>query len=128
MIKLRAKLLGKTLLLSATTCILGLTSLSGVYAQVPEPDLPPLGPPDVPKIEPGESFFADKIAPAVFGIAFALSVLFIVIGGFKYIMASGDPHNVEVAKHTILYAVIGLIVTISAWAIVEFVLKAGDFL
>ncbi len=48
----------------------------------------------------------------------ALSVLFIAIGGLRYILSQGEPQAVGRAKSTIIYAVIGLVVAISAQAIV----------
>lgn len=51
----------------------------------------------------------------------AVSVVMIVIGGFKYVTSNGDQNNIVSAKNTILYAVIGLIVAIMASAIVNFV-------
>lgn len=51
----------------------------------------------------------------------AVSVIMIVIGGFKYVTSNGDQNNITSAKNTILYAVIGLIVAIMASAIVNFV-------
>jgi hypothetical protein len=52
----------------------------------------------------------------------AIAVLFIVIGGLRYIMSQGDPQAVGKAKGTIIYALIGLVVAISARAIVAFTL------
>lgn len=60
----------------------------------------------------------------VIGIIAALSLLFITIGGFRYILSQGDPQAVSKAKGTILYALIGLLVSILAQVIVLFVLKA----
>jgi hypothetical protein len=57
----------------------------------------------------------------VFGVVGALSLLFITIGGFRYVLSQGDPQAVGKAKGTILYAVVGLIVAITAMAIVTFV-------
>lgn len=51
-----------------------------------------------------------------------IAVVMIMIGGFKYITAGGDSGNITSAKHTILYAVIGLIVVAMAQFIVQFVL------
>ncbi len=51
----------------------------------------------------------------------AVSVIMIIIGGFRYVVSQGDSSNVTSAKNTILYAVIGLAVAIFAWAIVNFV-------
>lgn len=54
----------------------------------------------------------------------AVSVIMIVIGGFKYVVSNGDSSQTKSAKDTILYAVIGLIVALLAYAIVNFVLGA----
>ena len=52
----------------------------------------------------------------------AISVIMIIIGGFRYVVSQGDSGAVTSAKNTILYAVIGLVVAIFAWAIVDFVI------
>lgn len=53
----------------------------------------------------------------------AAAVIMIIIGGFMYVTAAGDAGRIKTAKNTILYAVIGLIVAIFAWAIVSFVVQ-----
>ena len=58
----------------------------------------------------------------VFSIIGALSLLMVVIGGFRYIASQGDPQAASRAKGTIMYALIGLVVSISAVAIVTFVI------
>lgn len=56
-----------------------------------------------------------------------VSVIMIIVGGFKYITSGGDSGKVTSAKDTILYAVVGLIVVAFAQLIVKFVLeKAVD--
>jgi hypothetical protein len=57
----------------------------------------------------------------VFGVVGGLSLLFVVIGGFRYIISSGDPQNTVRARNTIIYAVVGLVVTLIAAGIVNFV-------
>ena len=52
----------------------------------------------------------------------AVSVIVIIVGGFQYATSGGDSSKVTSAKNTILYAVIGLVVAILAYAIVNFVL------
>ena len=54
----------------------------------------------------------------------AIAVIVIIIGGIRYTTSNGDPGQTKAAKDTILYAVIGLIVAILAYAIVSFVLNA----
>lgn len=51
----------------------------------------------------------------------AIAVIMIIIGGFRYVLSGGDSSSVTAAKNTIFYAVIGLIVAILAYAIVNFV-------
>lgn len=52
-----------------------------------------------------------------------VAVIMLIIGGFKYVTSNGDSNSVTAAKNTIMYAIIGLVVAIFAYAIVAFVLK-----
>lgn len=72
-----------------------------------------------PEIESNQSS-VETILSMVFGIVGALSFLFVVIGGFRYVISRGDPQSIAKAKHTIMYALIGLVVAITATAIVNF--------
>ncbi len=53
----------------------------------------------------------------------AVAVIYIVIGGIKYVTSNGDSNHIKSAKDTIMYAVIGLVAAIAAYAIVDFVSK-----
>ena len=55
-----------------------------------------------------------------------ITVIVIVIGGVKYMTSRGEPDKIKTAKNTIMYAIIGLVVTLAAFAITEFVLGALD--
>lgn len=57
----------------------------------------------------------------VFALVASITVLIIVIAGFRYIVAHGDPNATAQARNTILYALIGLLVTMAAYSIVVFV-------
>lgn len=52
-----------------------------------------------------------------------VSVIMLIIGGFKYTTSNGDANQVTAAKNTIMYSIIGLVVAIFAYAIVDFVVK-----
>ena len=52
----------------------------------------------------------------------AISVIMIIIGGFRYVVSNGDSNGVSGAKNTILYAIVGLIIVLFAQVIVRFVL------
>jgi hypothetical protein len=54
----------------------------------------------------------------------AIAVIMIVIGGIRYATSNGDSGSTKSAKDTVLYAVIGLIVALMAYAIVNFVLDS----
>lgn len=53
-------------------------------------------------------------------LAAIISVIVIIVGGFRYSTSGGDANQVTAAKNTILYAVIGLVVSLFAWSIVNF--------
>lgn len=54
----------------------------------------------------------------------AVAVIMLIIGGIRYTISGGDSTAVTSAKNTILYAVIGIIVALLAYAIVNFVLDS----
>lgn len=59
------------------------------------------------------------------GIIFVIgivAVIFIIYGGIQYMTSAGDPSKTQKAKHTIMYAVIGLVIVALAYAIVNFVI------
>lgn len=51
----------------------------------------------------------------------AISVIMLIIGGIRYTISNGDQGAITSAKNTILYAIIGLVVAILAYAAVNFV-------
>ncbi len=53
----------------------------------------------------------------------AVSVIMIIIGGFRYIISGGDSNGVSGAKNTILYAIVGLVIVLFAQVIVRFVFQ-----
>lgn len=65
-------------------------------------------------IEAAVSFF--------FVIAGIISVIMIIIGGYWYILSAGEPQKIKKAKDTILYAAIGLVISMMAWSIINFVI------
>lgn len=51
----------------------------------------------------------------------AISVIMIIVGGIRYTISQGDSSKITTAKNTIMYAVVGLLVAIFAYAIVDFI-------
>ena len=74
----------------------------------------------------------DEVAPIIKNVINTLllvlgmiAVIMIVIGGVRYATSGGDSSQTKAAKDTILYAVVGMVVALLAYAIVNFVL--GNF-
>lgn len=61
------------------------------------------------------------IMSTVFIITGAIALLMVTIGGLRYILSHGDPSATAQAKNTILYALIGVVVSIIGVSIVTFV-------
>lgn len=64
-----------------------------------------------------------KVVDIILFVLGALAVIMIIVGGFRYVTSGGDSNKLTSAKNTILYAVIGLIVALFAYAIVKWVVK-----
>lgn len=62
------------------------------------------------------------IMTTVFSITGAIALLVITVGGLRYVLSHGDPSSTAQAKNMIIYALIGLVVSIIAVAIVTFVI------
>ncbi len=59
----------------------------------------------------------------VFGIGLSLALLFVIIGGIKYIMSKGDESKATEARNTITNAIIGAVIIIAFKVILDLVLK-----
>lgn len=68
--------------------------------------------------------FAKKIVNLLLYVLGAVAVIMIVLGGIRYTTSNGEAAHVKAAKDTIMYAVIGLVVAVMAYAIVNFVLTS----
>ena len=64
-----------------------------------------------------------NILSTVFAVVGVVAVMMIVVGGIFYIISQGDAGKIQKAKSTIFYGSIGLVVSLSAFAIVSFVMK-----
>ena len=72
----------------------------------------------------GTSGVFTKITNTVLFAVGIISVIMLIVGGLRYIISGGDSKKVTDAKNTIMYAIIGLIIAILAFAIVNFVISA----
>lgn len=63
----------------------------------------------------------DQIIYYILYIAGALAFIALVVGAWQYLFAAGDPQKASVAKKTITYAIIGIILIMLIFAILYFV-------
>lgn len=63
-----------------------------------------------------------KIVNAMLYVLGALSVIMLIYGGFRYTTSGGNANSVVAAKNTILYAIVGVVVALTSYAIVNFVI------
>jgi hypothetical protein len=68
-------------------------------------------------------FFA-RIANALIFVVGAVSVIMVIISGLKFVVSGGNSKHVAAARSTLINAIIGLVVAISSYAIVNFVITA----
>ena len=65
-----------------------------------------------------------RIIQVTIGVLALVAVVVIVLGGVQYTTSAGDPGKVKKAKDSILYGIIGLVIAILAFSIVNFVLSS----
>ncbi|MCL2085348.1 pilin [Candidatus Saccharibacteria bacterium] len=70
---------------------------------------------------PGLVEILGNITNVIFFIVGFLAVAILIYGGVQYIISEGNASKVERAKSTIQWSIVGLIVCIASWAIVNFV-------
>ena len=64
-----------------------------------------------------------SIINGVIGVLGVVCVVVMIVGGVNYMTSTGESAKVEKAKKTILYGLIGLVVCVLAFAIVNFVIS-----
>ena len=76
----------------------------------------------VPSNLNGTDGIVNKIINGVLYVVGVLAVVMVIIGGVQYTTSGGDQAAVTKAKNTILYGIVGLVIAILAFAIVNFVI------
>ncbi len=60
-----------------------------------------------------------RLISALFYAGGIVAFVYLLIGGFKYLTSSGDEEAVESAKNTITYAILGLLIIVTSWLILD---------
>jgi hypothetical protein len=70
----------------------------------------------------GDDGLFKKVSNILIFLVGAVSVIMLIIGGFRYVVSGGDSAGVEGAKNTILYAIVGIVVAFLSYAAVNFII------
>ena len=70
----------------------------------------------------GDGGIFQTITNVILYVLGAVSVLMLIYGGSRYTISGGDSAQVTAAKNTIMYAIVGVIVALLAYAIINFVI------
>lgn len=75
----------------------------------------------IPKINLDDAAMANAISAAFLFIG-AMAVFFLLVGAVRYVTANGEQAKITQAKNAILYAIVGIVISVSGFAIVQFVI------
>lgn len=81
-----------------------------------------ISPGNLPQRGAGENE-VQLILNIIFSILGALAFLIMVISGLRYIVAAGDPQKTSQARNSIIFALVGLAIAVTAQAVVAFVVN-----
>lgn len=121
----RIRLIGKSLVLPfgslAIACLVNLNAnaltlmdvFSGPYRGEGQPT----------SLFDGSTAIIPRIINLMLFIVGVLAIFMMIYGGIRYVLSGGDNNKVKDAKNTILYAIVGLIVAILGYAIVNWVVS-----
>ncbi len=71
----------------------------------------------------GSTAIVPRVINLMLFIVGVLAIFMMIYGGIRYVLSGGDNGKVKDAKNTILYAIVGLIVAILGYAIVNWVVS-----
>lgn len=74
----------------------------------------------------GDDLISDtsKIINVVLGVLGVVAVAVVIYGGFLFLTAQGDPGKIKKGKDSITWGIIGLIIALLSWSIINFVLSS----
>lgn len=115
----------KALLTYVAPAIVGILSAPAIALGQDGPRVPtdPVGDPDPVNDLDIDGILAllTRVANILVAFVAVIAVIFIVIGGFKYVTSGGDEDKIGSARETITYGIVGLAVSLLAFAVITFV-------
>jgi hypothetical protein len=108
----------KKLILGLAFAIVAITPILATAALVPTAET---GYTRTTLTQVGVEDAVDRITNYVFVILLIVAVIFLLLAGFQFVTAGGDPDKVNSARQNVMYAMIGVTVAILAKGIVALV-------
>ncbi|MFA7628344.1 MAG: TrbC/VirB2 family protein [Candidatus Dojkabacteria bacterium] len=76
-----------------------------------------------PTLEGNIGPIVDKITGYLFPVAVLISLVFVVMGGYMWIISGGDPSRVKQAQGTLTWAILGLVIVLVIFGILRIVIN-----
>lgn len=80
-------------------------------------------PPPPPKLAENIQPIVDNILDYLFPIAVLLSFIFIIVGGYMWIISGGDPGKTKQAQGTLTWAILGLVLVLVIFGVLRIVIN-----
>lgn len=113
----------RSIIASITLAFLGLFSLTPIVLADSPDSCSANNPSCIPQVNGIQSITIQtqntQIINGILGITGSFALLFLIIGGFRYVMSQGDEKKVESAKAILKAAIYGLIIILLAWVILR---------
>ena len=101
-----------------------LPSLNGKNMKLAQVDFKSIQSDAMPSFEFADEKVGDIVSALIkyiIPIAGALFLIFFIVGGFQFMISAGDPKKAEAAKGRLTTALIGLLIIVFAYLIVQFI-------
>ena len=69
----------------------------------------------------GEGGVLDKVTNVLFTVLLSVAAIFIIIAGYQYVTATGDPEKLTKARQSLIYAIVGVIIAFGARGVVKLI-------
>lgn len=66
-------------------------------------------------------YLFENVVTAAFLFAGIIALIFIILSGIKFLTSGGDPKQLEGARNTLTYAILGFILILLSFAILNFI-------
>ena len=79
---------------------------------------------DPPRIDDGAiANLVDTVLSYLFPVAGLICIIFVIIGGYMWMVSGGDPSRVKKAQGTLTWALLGLVFVLVAVGIIQLITK-----